>query len=170
MPLQFRTPATALTRFAILCYVQNFARRYTLPVDTLNFEHVMLDQETFTEKPEDGVYVYGPFCEACRWNKETRLLDESEPKVLFSAMPTMWFEPKVQGYPNAGWKEERMPDGTLKVEGVYMAPLYNTSARRGVLATTGHSSNFVCTLVVPTDRPQSHWIKRGSAMLMQLND
>ena len=150
--------------------MQNYARRYTLPVDTLNFEHIMLEQETYTEKPQDGVYVYGPFCEACRWNKETMLLDESEPKVLYGPMPTMWFQPKVKGYPNAGWKEERQPDGTLTVEGVYMAPLYNTSARRGVLATTGHSSNFVCTLVVPTDRPQSHWIKRGAAMLMQLND
>ena len=150
--------------------MQNFARRYTLPVDTLNFEHVMLDKDDFTEKPQDGVYVYGPFCEGCRWNKETKLLDESQPKVLFSPMCSMWFEPKTKPYPVAGWKEERQPDGTLRVDGVYMSPLYNTSARRGVLATTGHSSNFVCTIVIPTDRPQSHWIKRGSALLMQLND
>jgi dynein heavy chain len=152
--------------------MQNYARRYTLPVDTLNFEHHMLEEEVYTTKPEDGVYVYGPFCEACRWNKETKTLGESEPKVLFGPMPTMWFQPKTKGYHNAGWKEERQSrsDGSLTIEGVYMAPLYNTSARRGVLATTGHSSNFVCTLVVPTDRPQSHWIKRGAAMLMQLND
>jgi dynein heavy chain len=150
--------------------MQNFARRFTLPVDTLNFEHIMMEEDFYTTKPDNGVYVYGPFCEACRWNKETKLLDESEAKVLFSPMSTIWFQPVVKAYPNAGWKTERQPDGTLAVEGVYMAPLYNTSARRGVLATTGHSSNFVCTLVVPTDRPQSHWIKRGAAMLMQLND
>ena len=150
--------------------LQNFARKYTLPVDTLNFEHIMMEEETYHEKPKDGVYVYGPFCEACRWNKETKLLDESEPKVLFAPMPTMLFEPRNKPYPTAVWKPERQPDGTLTVDGVYMAPLYNTAARRGVLATTGHSSNFVCTLVVPTDKPQSHWIKRGAAMLMQLND
>jgi dynein heavy chain len=39
--------------------LQNFARKYTLPVDTLNFEHIMMDEETYTEKPKDGVYVYG---------------------------------------------------------------------------------------------------------------
>ena len=39
-----------------------------------------------------------------------------------------------------------------------------------VLATTGHSSNYVCPIVIPTDRAQSHWIKRGTALLMQLDD
>ena len=34
-----------------------------------------------------GIYVYGLFCEAGRWNKESKELDESEPKALFGVKP-----------------------------------------------------------------------------------
>ena len=97
-------------------------------------------------------------------------LDESEPKVLFAQMPVMWFYPKEMPPPNTSWKPEVIENGKPKAVGFYVCPVYNTSARRGVLATTGHSSNYVCPIVVPTSKPQSHWIKRGTAMLMQLND
>jgi len=151
--------------------MQNFARKYSIPVDTLAFDHIMLDEDKYDSPPDEGVYVYGPFCEACRWNKQTKLLDESEPKVLFGPMPVMHFMPAEMLPKLAVWTEEdRDADGVPASVGYYVAPLYNTAARRGVLATTGHSSNFVCSIVIPTGRAQSHWIKRGSALLMQLSD
>jgi len=110
--------------------VQNFARKYSIPVDTLAFDHIMLDEESYDTPPEEGVYVYGPFCEACRWNAQTKLLDESEPKILFSPMPTMHFAPAEKSPMASMWKEEeRGPDGTPVSVGHYVAPLYNTAAR-----------------------------------------
>ena len=146
--------------------MQNYARKYTIPVDTLSFEHIMMPEEKYEHAAEEGVYVYGPFCEVCRWNPDSKLLDESEPKVLFSPMPVMHFKPREQPATPCVWREEQWRG----VDGYYVCPLYNTAARRGVLATTGHSSNFVCPIVIPSDKPQSHWIKRGSALLMQLSD
>ncbi len=58
------------------------------------------------------------------------------------------------------------------------APIYKILSRWGVLATTGHSSNFVQFLEIPTDRGDitnneghadcAHWIKAGVAAFTQL--
>jgi dynein heavy chain len=53
----------------------------------------------------------------------------------------------------------------------YNCPVYKTSKRQGQLSTTGQSTNFILSVKVPM-APQdkkNHWIKRGCAMLTQLD-
>ena len=38
----------------------------------------------------------------------------------------------------------------------YKAPLYKTADRRGILSTTGHSTNFVMDIRVPCEQDGSH--------------
>lgn len=118
-------------------------------------QNCVILQEELTEPPEDGVYTRGLFLEGARYDYETHELGESFNKVLFSQVPIIWMVPqelrKFKVYPH------------------YLCPLYKTSDRRGILSTTGHSTNFVMEVKLPSTRAQAHWVKRGVAMLTQLD-
>jgi len=56
--------------------LQNYARKYSFPIDTVAFSFVLRDDvaESHTEKPEDGSYIHGLFLEGARWDKNVRSL------------------------------------------------------------------------------------------------
>ncbi|CAG9584340.1 unnamed protein product [Danaus chrysippus] len=154
--------------------LQNYSRHNRIPIDQVHFEFTITSMESeCEEEPSFGVYckqnqlvdkkdqehsvfVWGLFLEGARWNRETMELDESYPKILFDTIPIIWFQPAliVNFHPPP----------------CYFCPTYKTSERKGVLATTGHSSNFVMYITLRSDIPEKHWINRGVASLTQLDD
>ena len=85
------------------------------------------------------------------------VIDDLLPKQLFDQMPTMWIKP-------VHMDEYKKPDIC------YECPVYRESSRRGILTTSGHSSNHVMDILLPADQKESFWIKRGVAMLLALDD
>jgi len=137
--------------------LQNFARKYRIPIDTIIFQfQTMPKGGNYETKPDDGCYIEGMFVEGARWDNERMLLAESLPKKLHSEAPMLWLQP-VESH-----KKKQFPS--------YLSPIYRTSERRGVLATTGHSSNFVMNVELPSDKPNEYWVRRGVAMLLSLSD
>ncbi|KAL3852322.1 hypothetical protein ACJMK2_015979 [Sinanodonta woodiana] len=137
--------------------LQNYARRYKVPIDHLGFEfEVMSHDNSVPSKPNNGAYVRGLYMEGARWCRKKKCIEESYLKILFDQMPVIWLKPGVKS--------------EFEEKETYECPVYKTSARRGNLSTTGHSTNFVLYINLPTDQPQNHWINRGVACLCQLDN
>ncbi|VVC38423.1 Dynein heavy chain, coiled coil stalk,P-loop containing nucleoside triphosphate hydrolase,Dynein heavy [Cinara cedri] len=136
--------------------MQNFARRYMIPIDQLCFDFQVQKTDRIKSPPRDGVYCYGLFVDGARWDRSQMILNEQLPKVLTDVLPLVWFIP--------------LKKTKLKQDNRYTCPVYKTSERKGVLSTTGHSTNYVLPMFLNTKKKPSHWVYRGVALLCQLND
>ena len=137
--------------------LQNYARSLTIAIDELSFSYVVEDQKSYKDikvKPDKGCYVYGIYLEGCKWDYGTHKIETSDPKKLFVEMPLIHFVP-VQN--------RKAPE-----TGIYNCPVYKVLSRNGTLSTTGHSTNFVLDVELPTDQTQSTWIKAGVACFLAL--
>eukprot|EP01041_Mallomonas_annulata_P002945 gene2945-5789_t len=137
---------------------QTYSRDNKIAVDTLRIgcEITAMDGANVTKAPEFGAYIHGLFLEAGRFDRRMMRMEDSYPRVLFDKMPCVWLKPVIAAEYNP--------------TNVYNCPLYKTSIRAGTLSTTGHSTNFVVSLPVPTVHHEDHWIRKGCAMLCMLDD
>ena len=137
---------------------QTYSRDHRIAVDTLKIGCEMTDKDPqeITAFPASGAYVYGLFMEGGRFDRTSMTMLDSIPRVLFDTMPCIWLKPVIA--------EEYNPLG------VYTCPLYKTSIRAGTLSTTGHSTNFVVALTIPSSYEPDYWVRKGCAMLCMLDD
>jgi len=157
-PSCFSLPAFFFPQGFMTGVLQMHARRYAIPIDSLNFSYQFRREESGSEveePPTDGVYIDGFFLDGARWDREAQQIADSRHKQMFDTLPVIHFVPT----PNF---ERSKAD--------YECPLYKTAVRAGVLSTTGASSNFVVAVDMPTDRNPDYWVSMGAAMLCALAD
>jgi dynein heavy chain len=138
--------------------LQNYARKYSIAIDTLGYDfkvvHDVPDDGKGVAAPEDGIHVVGMFLEGCKWDPKERALGESDPKILYTRCPMVHFMPTLKK--------------DINTANIYACPLFKTGDRKGVLMTTGHSTNYVLDVKLPSNQPSAYWTKRGVAMLCAL--
>jgi dynein heavy chain len=94
--------------------------------------------------------------QGARWDATRKIVDDSQIGVTIVEFPVVWLEPVLEE--------------DLKLDKTFSCPLYKTSERAGTLSTTGHSTNFVQFMAIPTEKDQDYWIRRGTALLCMTDD
>lgn len=72
---------------------QNYARKYTIPIDKLTFDFQVLVVNQTVNSAIDGAIIYGLFTDGARWDRHRNVLAELLPKVLHDEMPEIWLIP-----------------------------------------------------------------------------
>lgn len=146
--------------------LQNFARKYKYPIDIVSFNYIIseLSWTKIDTRPFDGVYIRGLFLEGARWDMTNKTITDSFPKQLYTEVPVIHLLPQRN-------RPETMKD-------IYRCPVYKILSRRGVLSTTGHSTNFIMWIEIPSKRTnilnnegkadQEEWIRAGVAAFSSL--
>jgi dynein heavy chain len=155
-PACFNLPAFFFQQGFMTGILQMHARKYGIPIDSLNFSFKIQKAENATEidaPPENGVYIEGFYIDGARWDREKQVIWDSKHKEMYDTMPVVHFVP-TQNF--------------VRNPADYECPLYKTAVRAGVLTTTGASSNYVVSLDIPTDRNPDYWVRMGVASLCAL--
>jgi len=50
--------------------MQNFARKFTIPIDQLGYDFTILKVDKMQKPPADGAYIFGLFMDGARWDRE----------------------------------------------------------------------------------------------------
>jgi dynein heavy chain len=157
VPMHYWLPGFFFPQAFLTGTLQNFARKYQLPIDTISFATEVLkvaSDTDITEAPEEGCYIHGMFLEGARWDADNHHLEESKAKELYTLFVPVHLNP--------------VSKRVIPTEGIYKCPCYKVLTRAGTLSTTGHSTNYVCPLELPSIHPAAHWSGRGVALFTQL--
>ncbi|CAJ1387737.1 unnamed protein product, partial [Effrenium voratum] len=150
-PASFWVPCFYFPQGFMTCAKQVHARKTKIPIDALVFwqEPSSCTDALAATLPADGVNVHGFFLQGAGWDVKKVKMVESEKAELFKEVPVTW----IQVVEEAAFHKAKAEPGR------YTCPLYKTSLRKGTLATTGHSTNFVCYFHLPSEVEDSVGIR-----------
>ena len=163
--------------------LQIHCRAQQCTIDTLSWRvEVQSQAAQMSVPPAEGCYVGGLYLDGCAWDDHRRCLVDSRAGVVHAIQVTPFPvvhlvptstsikstpHPPPQNAHSAYDEEPSHNPSAAKQLHYYECPLYRTAERRGVLLTTGHSSNFVTSVSLPISDTllPDHLTIRGVALL-----
>lgn len=103
--------------------------------------------------PAEGCYIHGLFLEGCAWSRDQGLLVESEPKVLFVALPVLLVSANLKN------EEARIKKDVYGSQGPYECPCYKYRTR------TDRYIIFIVNLKCTSEKNPNFWTLRGVGLL-----
>ena len=137
--------------------LQAYSRNKKIAIDKLTFAFEFKNPEnTGIPRPDKGCFIKGLFMEGCKYDPSKNVLVDNPIGQMYSNAPLIYFIPVENYVPNPA---------------DYPMPLYKTTLRAGTLSATGHSTNFILTIYVPTGKLTSeYWILNGAAFMCDRNE
>ncbi|XP_076026906.1 dynein axonemal heavy chain 2 [Genypterus blacodes] len=135
--------------------LQSSARQHNISVDTLSWEFLVstVDDSHLLSPPKDGVFIQGLYLEGAGWDKKNSCLVEAEPMQMVCPIPTIHFKP--------------VENRKKMSKSMYLCPCYYFPVRSG---RAGRASFVVAVELKSGAVTPDHWIKRGTALLMSLDN
>ncbi|KAM4675882.1 dynein axonemal heavy chain 2 [Discoglossus pictus] len=154
-PVLFWLSAFTFPTGFLTAVLQSAARQNNISVDSLSWEFIVstVDDNNLVYPPKDGVWIRGLYLEGAGWDKKNSCLMEAEPMQLVCPLPTVHFRPTES-------KKKSM-------KGLYSCPCYYYPIRSG---SAGRASFVIGVELRAGAAPAEHWIKRGTALLMSLDN
>ncbi|KAG8227265.1 hypothetical protein J437_LFUL003998 [Ladona fulva] len=140
-----------LPRSFLMAILQRHSCNINVPLCNLKFSIDSGERDSKT-----GVLVYGLFLEGGSWNELSSCLEESEAGKLYLEMPKLNLVP--------------VDASAVSKAKMFSCPMYNNTERRESSLYSTFSSNYIMSVDVKTVKTESHWIKRGTAILYQIDD
>ncbi|XP_029381754.1 dynein heavy chain 2, axonemal [Echeneis naucrates] len=135
--------------------LQTYAREHNISIDTLSWEFIVstVEDSDLLIPPKNGVFVKGLFLEGAGWNKNNSCLVEAEPMQMVCSIPAINFKP--------------VENRKKMSKNMYLCPCYYYPVRSG---GPGRASFVVGVELKSGVETSDHWIKRGTALLMSLDN
>ena len=133
---------------------QKDANKWAL--DDIVYHTEVLHMERFDQVkqgPAEGCYIHGLFLEGAAWSKEHQQIWESEPKILYVALPVLFVSANIKS------EEAKQKRDTYGAQGPYECPCYKYKSR------TDRFFIFFVNLKCTSDKNPAFWNLRGVGLL-----
>ena len=125
----------------------NYSRKHDIATEKLSIIQVhQIQNNNQLMEP----WFIGLFIEGFRWELRNHQMAQL-PNQVISELPMIHILPT---------------ESTEKVASVYECPLFKVQERKGVLSTTGCSTNFIVKLELPSRKKEEDWMKNRAVAFL----